>query len=119
MGRSRRSNGGREPNLGLPSNPGRHVESGIQDSAEHHRGDSGTAWYRTGSGAKPKNDWERVSEATLGTDRSSGFFPDRGVDSERPETISGFVLPGSVHPESGDRGHRIQGEWTLDGSDRQ
>jgi transposase InsO family protein len=62
---------------------------------------------------------ERVSDATLGTDRGSGFFHYRGVDCQRSETLSGLVLPGSVHPKSGDRGHSLPGEWTLDDSDRQ
>ena len=54
--------------------------------------------------------WELIAAAD--------FFHYRGVDCQRSETLSGLVLPGSVHPKSGDRGHSLQGEWTLDDSDR-
>src|SRR5436305_9268854 len=58
--------------------------------------------------------WHRsVPDATLATDRSSRFVHCRGVDCQRSETLSGLILPGSVHPKSGDRGiaSKANGLW--------
>src|SRR5271155_2695458 len=100
------SHGGREPGLGVSTNPGCPVQSGARASPQHDRADPGTTRHRPGTGTDPEDDVAGVSEPALGADRDHGLFHHGSVDQARAAAIYGSVLHGTLRAEGPDCGDR-------------
>jgi hypothetical protein len=104
---------------GYRADSGRTLHIRTYLSSRHDRCCSPASRDRASARTNSENDVEGVSGATLGADRSGGFFHRGGLDGQRAEAFPRPVLYGSVYAESGDCRDCVRRQRVVDEPDWQ